>query len=403
MKLLYLHQYYNFPENNGGTRSHDLANAFKRHDIDVTVVTSSGNIKQCENQKSRWIKFEQDGIKYYALKSSYSNKMGFARRILSFVDFMFFASIKCLQIKSDVVLATSTPLTIVVPAIVKRIFQKVPYVFEIRDVWPEVPIEMGIIKKRYIAKLLRKVEVYFYKKAFWIIPLSEGMKSNILQRYNTDKMTVIPNISEINRFQGDIVPVTLPLPSLQKKKIIVYCGTIGIVNGLKYLVDLAVYTKELDSTINYWIFGCGNQEEDVLEYAKEKNVLNDNLFFLGTVSKKELPYIYSLATMGSSFVQNIPILWDNSANKFFDSLAAGRPVLINHYGWQADAIKKHNCGYVLSPVLDNNAAKEFVRYVNNLDGMEQQRINALRLAKNEYSLEIATSKYMSVFRKISYD
>lgn len=401
MQLLYLHQYFCFPSTMGGTRSYDLATSFVKKGYTVSIVTTNVSIKELQNQSKRWGILEKDGLTIYALKCGYSNKMGFYRRIMSFLQFMFFSTIKVLQLKCDVVLATSTPLTIAVPALVKKFFAKTPFIFEVRDVWPEVPIKMGFIKNKLMIKYLYHFEKKVYKRASYVVPLSVGMKENILSRIkvNLDKLVVIPNIAEVNRFGNIHSSFQFPF-DINGKQILIYCGALGNVNGLSYLVDLASRTKNITNDIVYCMFGGGKELDKVLAYAKEKQVLDENLFYCGSVSKNELPYLYQVASVGSSFVINNPVLWDNSANKFFDTLAAKRPIVINHGGWQADVIKKYDCGYVLPPLMDDLNVNEFVEFMTNNEKLYHRGENAYHVAIDNYSKEIAVNKYMNLFHSI---
>ena len=396
MRLLYIHQYFRFPEQSGGTRSYDLATSFVKKGLQVTVISG---ITTSSTEKKKWNVLEREGIKFYFLNCPYDNKMSFLRRMASFFYFMWNATIKALQINCDCVLATSTPLTVAVPALARKWFRKTPFVFEVRDVWPEVPVRMGIIKNMIATKLLYRFEKLVYKNANAIVPLSIGMDKNIKSRYPNNKSIVIPNISEISRFSNvtETVPISVPI---QNKKIVLYAGTISIVNGIKYVVDLACETLNVDPNIVYFIFGKGRNKEDVQKYAKEKGVWNVNFFIFNPVKKNDLPYLYSIATVGSSFVIDNPVLWDNSANKFFDTLAASKPILINYKGWQAEVIKNKNVGYVLPANVTVDVAKEFVEYISNAKLLEVQRTNALNIAKEEYSLEVAVEKYMRIFSKI---
>lgn len=394
IKLLYIHQYFVFPEQNGGTRSYDLASSFVKKGIDVTVI-SSNTTPQSKNKK--WEIFERDGIKFYMLNCKYNNKMSFYRRIYSFLYFTGFATFKALRINCDVILATSTPITIAFPAIIRKKVKKTPFVFEVRDVWPEVPIKMGYINSPILKFLLYKFEIYIYNKSTWIVPLSVGMRDNIYSRTNINKFTVIPNISEINRFQK----ITAIKQNIScNDKIVLYAGTIGEVNGLKYLVDLAYKCFNYDTSIKFHIYGEGKHKDYLIKYAEKLGVLNNNLFFKGCVSKDELPELYSSCTIGSSFVINNPILWDNSANKFFDSLAASKPILINHYGWQAETINKYNIGFVINPHLTDKAVLDFINYLNDKELLKTQSNNSLKLAKEEFSLEVAIDKYLEILRSI---
>lgn len=392
MKLLYIVQYFTFPDEADGTRPYDLAVSFVRKGIDVTVLTSDTSGKASE----KWSYVERDGIKVYRLNCPYDNKMGFFRRIVSFCKFFINVSIKQFSFDYDLMLSSSTPLTNGFPALVANTFRKKPYVFEVRDVWPGVPIAMGYFKNKIAQKLLYAFEKRIYRKASYIVPLSTGMDANIKERYPNDKSVVIPNISELNRFSNIEKTVDIDFP--EGKKIVLYAGTFGNVNGLSYVNKLAKETLELDPDLWYYLIGFGKEKEDNIQEAKDLGVLNKNVFIFDPVKKNDLPYLYNKCTVGSSYVIDIPALWDNSANKFFDTLAAKKPIVINHQGWQADTIKDYNIGYVLPPVVSQDIAKAFVAYMNNSDLLKQQGENSYKLAEKEYSLDVAVGKYMAIFQ-----
>lgn len=394
MKLLYIVQYFRFPDETGSTRPYDLASSFVKKGVDVTVITSN----EYGTQKEKWAYLEREGIKMHYLDCAYNNNMGFADRIKAFMRFFMNASKKALTIDYDLMLASSTPLTNGIPALVCKRKLKKPYVFEVRDVWPGVPIAMGYFKNKLAQNALYAFEKRIYKKASAIVPLSTGMDANIKHRYPNDKSVVIPNISEVNRF-ADIQKTTdITVP--EGNKMVLYAGTMGNVNGIGYVVELAEKTLPMDPDLLYYIVGRGKEKDMLLKMAEEKGVLNKNFFIFDPVKKDDLPYLYSICTVGSSFVIDLPALWDNSANKFFDTLAAHKPMVINHRGWQADEIEKHNYGYVLPPVVTDEAAEKFVAYMNNTELLKQQGETAYKHAVEEYSLEVAVEKYMAIFDSI---
>lgn len=402
MKLLYICQYFGLPENAAGTRSYDLATSFYKEGIDVIVITSNSAFPNLKEMDSKWAYIERDGLKIHVLNCPYNQKMSYRQRINSFLRFLFYASKKALSIKCDIVLATSTPLTVGVPALIKKWFGRTPFIFEVRDVWPEVPIKMGILKNRFVNWWLRLFEKTVYKNSSAIVPLSVGMEQNIRSRINlgSKKVVVIPNISNIDRFEHiNLNKVKALYPTdIEGKKVILYCGTAGRVNGIDYLVDLAKITQKIDNSVIYCIFGKGSELEVVLDKAKETGTLNKTFFYGGSVAKDDLPTLYYAATMGCSTVINNPVLWDNSANKFFDTLAAGKPMMINHEGWQADTIRVHNCGIVMPPTITEESTYELIQYLNNPKMLKESGKNAKRLAIEEYSLTVARDKYLSIFR-----
>lgn len=398
MHLLYIHQYFKFPEESGGTRSYDLATSLVKKGIKVTIITSENNLKTSK----KWRTINRDGIEVIYLNCPYSNNMGIYKRITSFFKFSFYSTLKALKIKADLVLATSTPLTIAFPALIKKKFNKTPFIFEARDIWPEVPIKMGIIKNRLLIYLLYKFEKNIYKKSDAIVVLSSGMFENIIRRLPSlkDKISIIPNISEINRFKNiQPTPHQLPFDHIAKK-IVLYCGTFGKVNGISYMVDLAKMVLKKSSEIIFVTCGKGKELEEVLIKAKNDGVLNKNFFYIGVVPKQELPYLYSISTVGTSFVINNKILWDNSANKFFDTLAAHKPMIINHEGWQAETIRSHKCGFVLPAELNEEAINEFIEFINNDSEIKKAGDNAYNLAFQEFSLEEASLKYIKIIKQL---
>ena len=179
-----------------------------------------------------------------------------------------------------------------------------------------------------------------------------------------------------------------------------YAGAFGKVNGISYLIELASKLIYFDSSIVFVLIGDGIEKKKLINNAKNKKILNKNVFFLNPVSKDKLPQLYFECDMGSSFVIPVKELWANSANKFFDTLAAGKPILINYKGWQKDVIDRENIGYVLSTDINDQMVKEFLVYSQNRVLILKQQKNALNIAKECYSKEKALAKYIVLLQNI---
>lgn len=406
MNLSYLHQYFTFPNETGGTRSYDLARSFQGKGINVTIISATSD--PFYNTNSRWNVVSREGLEIHYIYLPYGNHLSYFKRILVFVQFLWFATFRLFQIPADVVLATSTPLTIGVPALFKKWRHGTPFVFEVRDVWPEAVIAIGAIKSKLLQRILYYLEKIIYRNAIAIVPLSLDMQKSITDRYPQFKekaQIVIENISEINRFQGmhEEEINFARMFGIQPRFSILYAGTFGKVNGINYVVELAERTLEKDPHLIYILIGGGVEKESIVNLAKTVGVLNRNLFVLDPISKDKLPIWYNSVNMGSSFVIDIPALWANSANKFFDTLAAGKPILINHEGWQGETIRQNNIGKVLPVQLTDDTVQEFVEYTQYQELHKTQSMNALQQAKREYSLEVALEKYLIVLSKIESD
>lgn len=402
MKIIYLHQYFKFPDENGGTRSFDLATGFLKSGNNVEMLTSTSDSKYKSNK--RWSRIEKHGITVHYIHLEYRNDMNFLQRLIVFFKFLFFSTLKLLSLKGDIVLASSTPLTIGVPAIIKKGLHKTPYIFEVRDIWPEAVIAIGIIKNKLLKQILYFLEYKCYNYSSAIVPLSVDMKKSIISRFpklTKKPVVIIENISEINRFQykfSEKITILKEKIGFKPRFTILYAGTFGRVNGISYVIDLAIRLYELDPTIVFVLIGNGSEKNVIKEKAYKNNILNKNIFILDPVSKDELPQLYSECDMGSSFVIPIKELWANSANKFFDTLAAARPILINHKGWQKETIIRENIGYVLPVTIKDNSLKEFLLYTQNKTLIKKQQINALKIAKSNYSNDLALKKYNNIFK-----
>ncbi len=404
MKIIYLHQYFKFPNESGGTRSYDLATGFLDlgHKVEVVALTSDNSLKK----DGRWSQIKKDGLVLHLIFIPYKNDMNYIKRSSVFIKFLWFSTLKLLTIKGDVVIATSTPLTVGIPALIKKWIHKTPYIFETRDVWPEVVIAIGAIRNKIMQKILFYLERLIYKNASAIVPLSSDMKHSIITRYpeyKSKQVKVIENISEISRFQNGYDKKK----SMIKDKIgfhprftVLYAGTFGRVNGINYVIKLANKILQIDSSIAFLLVGEGIERKALIEKAIKKKVLNKNLFIIEPVSKIELSQLYFECDIGSSFVLPIEELWSNSANKFFDTLASGKPVLINYKGWQEEVINKKNIGYVLPPKLNDDDVKKFAQYSLDKLLIAEQGVNSLSVAKKYYSKDMAIEKYNNIFNNI---
>jgi glycosyltransferase involved in cell wall biosynthesis len=343
MKVIYLHQYFNTPRMSGGVRSYDIA----KHLVDSGHMVEMITTDRSSLAGNGWKISNENGINVHWLSLFYSNKLSYFKRLLAFFSFAYHAAKKGPKLQGDVVFATSTPLTIAIPALYISWKMSIPLVFEVRDLWPDVPIAIGVIKNpviKYLAKLLEK---YTYKKSKAVIALSDGMRDGIVKAgCEENKIIVVPNFSNRELFNLSITGEKFRAKRewLKDTPLLVYTGAFGMINGVDYLVDIAEQLALLKSDIKILLIGGGKQYSNIIYYAKKKCVLNDNLFIESSISKSELPQLLAAADLASNIVINVPEVWNNSANKFFDALASGTPILINSGGWQADLIDKEDIG-----------------------------------------------------------
>jgi len=167
-------------------------------------------------------------------------------------------------------------------------------------------------------------------------------------------------------------------------------------------VKLAKRVSGFDKETRFLVVGTGKEERQIKEAAESLGVLNKNFFMIPQIPKREIPYVLSAADMTTSFVINLKELWPNSANKFFDSLAAGKPIAINHEGWQADIIRRTGAGLVLDPVDIDKSAELLLQAIKNKDGLVKAGLAARKLAREEFSRDKLAQRLKDVLENIFF-
>lgn len=350
MKIVYLHQYFNLPSASSSTRSYEMARRLAARGHEVHMVTTA---RDPRHPFAGWRVEEIDGFHVHRTFVPYSNHQSYRQRLAAFVQFAVRAGTRARQIRGDIVFASSTPLTIALPARWAITGRSTPLVFEVRDLWPEVPIALGVISNPVTKAAAYALQRFAYARAEHIVALSPDMASGVVERnYPSSRVTVIPNSSDLDVFTSgpdEGREFRDQFDWLGSRPLAVYCGTLGKVNNVSYVVGLAREALRARPDYRFLIMGDGVERDLVRKRAVEAGVLNRNLFMMDPRPKTEIGQVYAAATVTLSTVAPIKELWANSANKVFDSFAAGRPVAINHGGWQAQVLEEHGAGVAMDP------------------------------------------------------
>ena len=390
MTVLYIHQYFRTPQEPGGTRSYWIAKKLIDSGHKVFMLTSK---KFDENTKKHT---EIDGINVIYLNVDYNQKMSFFKRIFSFLLFSFSSLREAVKLSSkiDFVYATSTPLTVGFPALFLYYIYNKRYIFEVRDLWPEVPIQLKIIKNKTFIYFIKKIEKLIYQKATEIIALSPGMFEGVYKvTGNKSNISLVPNMSKKNEFYPREKEINL----LTKYNIdlnclnFIYFGSIGYANGLDKLIE---FFGQVNDNFKLYIAGSGSEENNLKGLVKLKNITN--VSFLGNFNTSGISEIVNCCDVSIVSFLDIPILSTNSPNKFFDSLSAGKPILVNSDGWTRELVENKNCGFYYK----YDDIEDFKRVLDNLltnkPILENMSKNSLALSYNTYDKEILTTKIVEI-------
>jgi len=382
--ILIIHQHFCPPGGFGNNRSLEVAKHLIALGHSVTILTGSGNY--VEQPEYLFTSSTVEGIDIDCIRVPYNHHMSYVNRIWSFISFFILSCLRVWKYKKqvDVVYAISTPLSIGLAGLWYQAILKKPMIFEIGDLWPDVPIQMGIIKNKLLIKILYSIEQTVYKKSKHIVLLSEGMREYLLKKnIPAEKITVLCNGTNTQQFVQAIDKAALrnQYQIANDTFIVLYAGTMGVANGLEFFIDTAATIQQKENTlIQFYFIGNGNRLAAIQSYAKTKNIVN--ITFIESLPKDQVVDYFKMADVGIVSFDSFKILETNSANKYYDYLASGLPVLINYKGWQKSALEKNVCGFSVSTATA--AADTFVNLVSDPDRYQRMSYAARALAEKEY-------------------
>ncbi|MDP8293128.1 MAG: glycosyltransferase family 4 protein [Candidatus Orphnella occulta] len=405
MHILYYHQHFVTPDGAGGTRSYAMARRLIERGHRVTMVCGSysgANIKLQSKPKRGIKKGNIDGIDVIEFCLPYSNYGSSWKRVSAFLQFAIKSSIISLTYNYDMLFATSTPLTAGIPGILAHFLRRKPFVFEVRDLWPKLPREMGIIKNPVILQAMDILEWLCYHSADACIGLSPGIVKGIKQKGIDQKNVVmVPNGCDIELFDQKVCDPFFIDGVKPDDFNAIFTGTHGTANGLHSVLDAAGELKKRGRrNINLILVGDGKLKPELKKRASMEML--DNCIFLNPISKKQLVHLLKRAHVGMMILANIPAFYDGtSPNKFFDYIAAGLPVLNNYPGWLADMITVNKCGIVVPPENPKEFANALEYFADHTDEVATMGEHAHVLAKRLFARRNLADKLVDTIEKVA--
>jgi glycosyltransferase involved in cell wall biosynthesis len=388
MKILYFHQYFTTPSGSAGTRSYEMAKRLVQRGHHVTIVCGSDDRGRTglsgpftDGRREGWVQ----GIKVVELDLAYSNYLDLLKRAVLFCKFALRSVLLALMEEADLIFATSTPLTAGIPGIMAKILKGTPFVFEVRDLWPELPKAMKVVKNPLVLLAMDALEWASYHAATRCIGLSPGIVKGVSRRgIAIEKIALIPNGCDLDLFK--------PMPRIKRKWpgikdadfVALFCGAHGKANGLHAVLDAAaVLQSKGRNDIKFLFVGEGKEKPGLIQRAREENL--NSCIFIGPIPKNQMPELMNQVDMGLMILDNIPAFYDGtSPNKFFDYIASGLPVLNNYPGWLAELIIKNECGIVVPPGDAEAFATDLIKMVDDKKLTTKMSINARALAEREF-------------------
>ncbi len=406
MHVLYFHQHFSTPDGATGTRSYEFARHLISRGHKVTLVCGSYNVGRTGIEEA-FIRGKRsgnvDGIEVIELYTPYNNSLGLLQRTVSFLKFAFKSIQISLSHEYDLVFATSTPLTIAIPGIAAKLLRRKPFVFEVRDLWPELPKAMGVITNPLLLFMLSTLELVSYRCADGCIGLSPGIVEGIVSRkVEPDCVVMIPNGCDFDIFSGTDNKGWRPEGIKKSDFLAIYSGTHGIANGLDAVIDVAVLLQRAGrKEIKLVFVGDGKLKSSLIERADSENL--NNCLFLDSMPKIKLAGLLREADLTLMILANVSAFYyGTSPNKFFDYLASGKAVLNNYPGWVADMLKHYQCGVAVPPDDAIAFTKSITNLADNREKLSTMGRNGQKLGKEKFERERLAEQFVNFLESRVY-
>jgi glycosyltransferase involved in cell wall biosynthesis len=399
MHVIYIHQHFATKAGATGTRSYEWSQRLIRAGHRVTMICGEyapGGLRGGES--GGVVEHDVDGIRVLQIPEYYGNEMGFVQRAMSFGRFARAATRLIRTLQGDLVYATSTPLTVGIPGMKGARHLRVPFVFEVRDVWPEMLISSGLLKNPLLIWYGRHLERKIYRASRHIVALSPGIRDSIARTgYPAERISMIPNASDTDLFKPDRRPLDDdsrfgPPGSFR----VTFTGAHGFLNGLDAVLDAAAELRRRgEQGIQFVFIGTGRQRDHLMERSRREG-LEAMCSWVGALPKTELIEVLPRMDVGLMVLINAPVMhYGTSPNKFFDYIACGLPVVNNYPGWLAGLIAEHNCGIAVPPGDAATFAEAIVRLRDHPAERAEMSRHARTLAEQEFSREKLGAQFVS--------
>lgn len=396
MKILIFYQYFGTPKGKWSTRMYEMTRRWVDAGHQITVVTSP--YEKSDIQSKEFIEHQKiDGIDLVIINSADSNRDGIMKRIFKALVFSFMSCYYALFVKCDVVIASSGPITVGLPALLARWFRYKPMVFEVRDLWPDGAIELGKLNNKVLQKIAIWFEKLCYRNAALVVPCSTGMEERVLVKYPEAKTLVIPNASDLELF-SNVPNVDRFIPELYKdKKLFIYAGSLGLMDEVEQIIEGMRLVK--NPQILWLVIGEGAERkrlERMVSYYQLTNIK-----FLGIMPKDEIIKWFSLAEATFVTFKDLPVLHTSSPNKMFDSFAAGVPIIQSTKGWIKELVDRSQCGINVDPHKPEEFASAIEKIASERGYRDFLAKNAKLLAEKEFNRDGLSMKYIQAILTLS--
>ena len=365
MKILFLTD--NFPPevNAPATRTYEHCSEWiKDKDVEVTVITCAPNFphgKVYDGYKNRFFQKENiDGIEVIRVWSYITSNSGFVKRVLDYISYAFMAFWLGLFQKHDVIVATSPQFFTTWAGWGLSKVKRKPWVFELRDLWPETIKSVGALKQGKIIDTLEKIELALYRSSDRVVAVTDAFKTNLINRgIDANKIEVVTNGSSMELFSArEKDDSLLDSLKLKDKFIVGYIGTHGMCHGLDFVVNSLARIE--DESIHFLFIGDGAMKCQIVDISN--SLALKNITFVDAISKDEVPRYLSICDVSLAPLKKEDNFKNVIPSKIFEASSMGKPTLLGVEGQAQEIIEKYGAGVCYEPENE----KDFIEKLYSL-------------------------------------
>jgi glycosyltransferase involved in cell wall biosynthesis len=409
MNILIIHQYFLEEDDSGGSRWNEIARNWseKGHSISVLcgMMHANGSKKRPEYKNKLFVRKNQGNIDVLRCHVSETYNKGFRGRLWGYFSFVFsslYGGLFKLKSKPDIIVVTSPPLFVALSGYIISKLKGIPFVFEVRDLWPESAIDTGVLKNKQIIQFAFWFEKFIYKKATLINVLTPAFYEILKTKKHVPehKLILIPNAADFSLsedlFQTFDRELFREENDLQGKFVITYVGAHGVANHLQQIIEAG---KELEDTnVLFLLIGKGMEKEHLIELAKEQNV--QNVRFLESVPKKDVFKYIIASEMGISVLKKVDTFKTVYSNKTFDYMSCKKPILMAIDGVSRELVEKADAGSYIEPENKEEFSRVIRHYLNNPEILDKQGLNGYQYAKENFDRTLLSNLYLDKIQTV---
>ncbi|OJV21387.1 MAG: glycosyltransferase WbuB [Dyadobacter sp. 50-39] len=403
MHILLIHQYFLGDHAAGGSRWNEISRIWVREGHSVTVIAGNVHYMQVElnNQSRKWfeVKENADGVQLIRCKGSRYYHKGFLGRLWGYISFVlmaFYAGLRFANDRYECILVTSPPLLAAIPGLLLSKWKRIPLVLEIRDLWPESAIELGVLRNRWLIGLSYRFEKYLYRNAQLINVLTPAFQERfVLEKgVGSHKIVVIPNAADFRWSEQALMrPRSGELRmrlGLEDKFVIIYVGAHGLANNLIQLVETAALLH--GTKAHFLLVGDGMEKKMLMQEVHSLGLVN--ISFLPPVPKEQIFDYILMADLGVAVLKKADIFKTVYSNKTFDYFSCKKPVLMAIDGASRELVERAEAGMFAEPENPWDLAEKISIYMNDRSLLDRHGENGYRFVHTHFDRERLAKEFL---------